>query len=505
MVVVVFENSLRDLASCMTHTPALSLEIARPNTSIELDMVHGASMVTRREWAFVAVIAVAFAVLYAVYGLFRHWHFYSSASDLGIFDQAVWRLSRLERPASSINGAANLFGDHFHPIIVLFVPFYWVWPGPESLIVAQAVLLAGAIVPIFAFARRRLPSGPALALCVSYGLFWGVQRAAAYEVHEIAFAPLAVACGVLAMDRRRWGWFALSIAAVMLVKEDMIPVAGAFGLYLVLTGEWRRGLALLVASVAMFATVMWILLPWLKGAEGYAYAGIYGELLRRPWLAPLALVTPPKKIVVALCWFAPFAFLPLLSPLVVLLAPLAASRLLAENAAYWGIAHHYTAPLASILAMAAADGLARLDARIRQTWRRGRLFAWAAGLSVLFATFLPGNQPHWDLFEAGHYQSTPASRSWPAIAALVPSDASVVAQAAIVPHLSRRDRIFMLEPGSPDADIVIAAPALSPWPAGHFDELAALIEDRRRNGYQTVVEREGWIVLARNPKGRLTP
>ena len=49
-------------------------------------------------------ICGTFALAYALYGLFRHWHFGSSAYDLGIFDQAVWHLSRFEAPASTISG-----------------------------------------------------------------------------------------------------------------------------------------------------------------------------------------------------------------------------------------------------------------------------------------------------------------------------------------------------------------------------------------------------------------
>ena len=87
-------------------------------------------------------MVVAFGAGYALYGLFRHWHFGSSAYDMGIFDQVVWHLSRFEAPASSVRGFSNFLGDHFFPVIALFAPLYWIAPRPESLIVAQAVLVA---------------------------------------------------------------------------------------------------------------------------------------------------------------------------------------------------------------------------------------------------------------------------------------------------------------------------------------------------------------------------
>jgi uncharacterized membrane protein len=118
-------------------------------------------------------LVVAFAAAYALVGLFKHWHFDSSAYDLGIFDQVIWRLSRFDAPTSSLKGGLNIFGDHFHPIIALLAPVYWIAPRVEALIVAQSVLLAASIVPVFAFARRRLPAGQSVAIAIVYALFLG--------------------------------------------------------------------------------------------------------------------------------------------------------------------------------------------------------------------------------------------------------------------------------------------------------------------------------------------
>ena len=450
---------------------------------------------SRVERRVLAALMTGFAAVYITYGLFRHWHFYTSF-DLAIFDQAVWHLARFERPASSIKDMANLFGDHFHPIIVLFAPAYWIVAAPETLIVLQGALLAAAILPIFLFLRRRLEAGPALALCAAYGFFWGVQHAAAHDVHEFAFAPVAIACAVLTMDRKQWPAFWVAIVAVMLVKEDLIPLAGFFGLYLALIGHRRQGVLLMGASTLGFAIVMRWLIPWLQGAP-YTYAGLYASLLDEPWRIPVALVTPPDKLMAVLLWVAPFVFLPLGSPLLVLLVPLALVRLLPDNSSYWGISFHYAAPLAPILVMSAGDGLGRLSRRLRAAPRKGRWQAWAAGLSVLFSAILPGNQPFWDLFSFEHFRPTADQRVWADVAPLIPNDASVVAQAALLPHLSHRQELYLLREGARDADLLVAAYGLSPWPEANHDALAAIIDARKRAGYRPIFERDGWVLLER--------
>ena len=62
---------------------------------------------SREAWTIAGLVTV-FTTAYALSGLFRHWRFNSSAFDLGIFDQAIWHLSRFEAPASTIRDFSNL-------------------------------------------------------------------------------------------------------------------------------------------------------------------------------------------------------------------------------------------------------------------------------------------------------------------------------------------------------------------------------------------------------------
>ena len=258
----------------------------------------------------VGLLVCGFAVAYTIFGLFRHWHFASSAFDLGIFYQAVWHLSRFRAPASSISGFSNILGDHFYPIIVCFAPLYWLRSGPETLIVAQSVLLAGSIVPVYLHLRTNVAKGTALTLCVSFGLFWGLQRAMSFDVHAVAFAPLLIATTLLALRQRRWTLFWVSSVVVMLIREDLVPVLVALGLYLTWQGEQLRGAALAALSLIAFVLIVGIVIPALGDSGQYAYTSVFDDALRDPWLIPATLVTPPVKVLTAFMWLAPFAFLP---------------------------------------------------------------------------------------------------------------------------------------------------------------------------------------------------
>jgi uncharacterized membrane protein len=436
----------------------------------------------------------AFAVGYSVCAVLKHLHF-DTSFDLAIYDQAIWHLSRFEAPASSVRGMSNVFGDHFHPVIALLAPFIWMVPRAETLIVAQSVLLAASIAPVFVYAHDRLPYGPALAISIAYGLFWGMQQTATFDFHEAAFAPLAVALLILAMERKRWKWFWAAAIGVAAVKEDLVPFTASVGGFLMMRGEPRRGAVLLVGSLVAFVVIAAVVIPMMNDAGRYGYLSTFGEALRNPWAVPLQLVAPPIKMLTALLWVAPFAMLPLASPLSLLLLPFALERFLSSSPNHWGTIFHYSAPLAPIVAMAAADGLARVASGVRDAGVRRRTMATLAGVCVLLASLLPGHQPLWRLFSKKLYRFDAVEQSAREALGLIPPDASVVAQTCVAPHLAHRLSLFRLDRAAPDADFVVAVDERSAWPLASTAEVHELLADRVRHGYVVLFERDGWVVL----------
>jgi uncharacterized membrane protein len=460
---------------------------------------------SRRLWLL--LIVAGSAIGYATFALFRHWHFRSSAFDLGIFDQALWHYSRLERPVNTISGYPHILAEHFHPILLLLVPLYWIAPRPETLLVAQAVLLALSALPVHAFIRRRHPAPVALVLTAAYVSYWGLQKTAARDFHELAFAPLLVALAVWAIDVERWGVFWCAAGALLLVKEDLPPFVAFLGLFLLLRRRWRHGVLAVVVGLGAFALIVGWIMPALSEGGGYRFTGTFAHLggirgiallaLTKPWRLLTLLVSPAQKVRLILLWLGPFAFLPLVSPYGLLLLPIAATRLLSATELHWWADFHYSAPLAPILAMAAADGLARLSAVIPKESARRRTVAALAVLVLALCALLPSKLPFWRLLSPRWYVLTASDRTGAEALRVIPAGVSVTAQDAIVPHLSRRERIYPLRASGIATDYVIASREVSSWPHARWDVIAALLDEKRRAGYTSVFERGGWVVLAR--------
>src|SRR5438105_195145 len=79
-------------------------------------------------------------------------YYRTTGFDLGIFDQAVRAYAHFQAPMVALKGAHyNIFGDHFHPIIAVLAPLYWIWNNVGMLLIAQAVLTAASVPVVYRF------------------------------------------------------------------------------------------------------------------------------------------------------------------------------------------------------------------------------------------------------------------------------------------------------------------------------------------------------------------
>ncbi|GLY72600.1 DUF2079 domain-containing protein [Actinoallomurus iriomotensis] len=465
----------------------------------------------RRQAVAVGALTVVVAAVYSVYALVRFWAFRTTTYDLVIFDQAVRSYSRLHLPVAIVKGVHNGFGaqfnvlgDHFSPILALLAPLYWIHDGPQTLLVAQSVLLALTIVPLWAFTRRRLGSGPAYCVSAVYALAWPVAETLAFDFHEMAFAPVL---SMLVLERheagRRWQ-SAAAAGALLLVKEDMGLLVAGFGLYLLTRpGERRRAAFLVVAGVFWTWLASRVLIPAFGGSADYywAYDALGRDLphaasgaLTHPWTVGRLLVTPHVKVTTMLWLVAPLLLLPLLSPITLAVLPLLAERMLSSRFGHWWEPRfHYNVALAALLVAAGVDGAARLGRllprlRAEHVWP---VAALAATLAVVphfaFAKFV----------ERGFYRRDARARAVAAILPAIPDGALVEAPNGVGPQLSGRTRVLLWDDRPRWAPWVVADVAALDFPFPSLQAQRDRVSLLRREGYAVVRQQDGYLLLNR--------
>ena len=179
----------------------------------------------------IGVLTCGALVFYLWHSLGDQAGYLTTGYDLGIFDQAVRAYSHFQAPIVPLKGANyNIFGDHFHPIIVVLAPLYWFWDNPDMLLIAQAVLIAASIPVVYRFTRRRASERMSLLIAAAYAFGWPVQGLIDFDFHEIAFATPLTALAIDALDRRDDRRLLLWCGLLLLVREDMGLLVALFGL-----------------------------------------------------------------------------------------------------------------------------------------------------------------------------------------------------------------------------------------------------------------------------------
>ena len=125
---------------------------------------------------FTWVIALAAFVAYDTISVFRYLRLDPGSWDLGIYTEYVKQLAHARAPIVSIRGAGfNLLGDHFQPIVGLLAPFFRVFPTPETLLAAQALLTAASVIPVCRAAQELLGTWASRGIGLAYAFSWGLQ------------------------------------------------------------------------------------------------------------------------------------------------------------------------------------------------------------------------------------------------------------------------------------------------------------------------------------------
>ncbi|MEO6887064.1 MAG: DUF2079 domain-containing protein [Jatrophihabitantaceae bacterium] len=417
-------------------------------------------------------VALAF---YVVRALAEQARYATTGYDLGIFDQAVRAYAHFRAPMVALKGSgANILGDHFHPIIALLAPLYWLWDSPNMLLIAQAVLTAATLPVVYRFTRRRASTSVALGFAAIFAFGWGVQSLIDFDFHEVAFATPLLALAIDALDRRNDRQLILWASLLLFVREDMGVLVAVLAVLLVCqrrsNRRWLLPIGIFAAGVAAYILTTHVLIPHFATGHEFAYNSQFGALgssvtsalancVTHPWLAIHTFFTPYRKTQTLLLLLVPFAFLPLRSRYALIALPLLAERFFNTRSNLWMSAFHYNALPWLIFTLAAADAGARFGLFRDRRWailiRRPLVTLMVlAPLAFIQLGSHVGVLPFTELRGPAYQVRADWLASAKAVVAYLPSNVCVVADNHLVPHLTNRDRTTVAESNPPMPDFV---------------------------------------------------
>jgi uncharacterized membrane protein len=442
----------------------------------------------RKHWflSLTLLAASAYAVFMAICAVRWHQMFGTATFDLGINNNLLYGGLYGKFNQSTVifpDDPQKYIANHVKLGLYLFLPVYAIWPRPETIMAVQSVVLGLGAVPLFLFARRRLPEWMALIFALSYLCYYPMHGANFTEGNLVPVAAPFILALVWALDAKRFktAWVLYFFCIIM--REDIPLPLAVLGLFLSASG-FRPKSGLFIFTVSTFWFVI-LRFKIMTDAGSWWFPNMYEDL----WAAPYkgfgavlhTLVTNPMFVLKKIFTEKKFWYiLHLMTPLVFLPArrwylwaafiPGAIITLLVTS---------YDPPLmfsfqyvmhwcpylfmAGVLAVEAMGRDERLIRGVAFPKQAGATLA--VGLVSLATTYNYGAFPMRDGYLAAGYhkirfQFTDADAEklahMKAVQAIIPKEARVATTERLGAHLSSRLGFYTLRRGHHDVDYIVA-------------------------------------------------
>lgn len=315
------------------------------------------------EKKYVDYLAFAFCALFITAGILvslnRFWQYEVFFYDFGIFDQAIWKVSRFQAPIIDhlSVGGKWIFADHFNPSIFILSPFYWIIQRSELLLVLQAIIVGLSGIVLYEIGKKILKNNfLSFSILTCYLLFVGLQNAIISDFHEVTISTLPLMLTFWAIVSKKLKLYFVLLILTLGFKESVFIAGIGIGLLVIfIRREWyKAGLATVIISIFWGLLSIKIIIPYFSG-------GFYQYLEHINFeINEVFLQLPGEQLKRSTLFYSffSFGFLPLLSPpfWFVIFQDFFA-RFASVTQTRFGLGLHYSSQVAVILSVASIFAL----------------------------------------------------------------------------------------------------------------------------------------------------
>ncbi|MBO4688890.1 MAG: DUF2079 domain-containing protein [Clostridiales bacterium] len=408
----------------------------------------------------VAALSVAVLIFLCETALATHRIYGTTTFDMGIFEQMFYSLShRFNAVTTCERGyALSHFRVHASYILYALVPVYKAFPGAETLIISQAVLVVSGVIPVYLIARKKGFSGTTLfSCCVIYLFSLGILSPCYFHFHENAFLPPLLLWIFYAVEYKKNILFCIMCALTCIVKEDAILFVVCICLYLAFETKGKDRIRVLLtggtAAAYFLAMSAWLShsgdgkmmmssrMHTLMVEENQSALQIVGNILVDPGHALTVVTSEPEAFLILLEMLLPLLLMPFFTKKthrLFLMVPFFTFNLLFSAAYVYAaqIQYQYAFGTATLLIYLAMININDFDKE-----KRTVAISAVAVMSVISAVcMVSGNLKQYE-----EYTNNKATyQGIKACLLKIPKDASVTADDYYLPHLAGRDEIYSL-------------------------------------------------------------
>jgi uncharacterized membrane protein len=280
-----------------------------------------------KNWALIAVLVscTAYAAFMSFYTIRWHHKLGTAVFDLAITNNLIY--GGLEgvfnhSPIIFPENPGKYVANHVQTGLYAFLPFYALHPQSETLQIIQSTSLGFGALPLFLFARKRIPEWAALVVALCYLSYYPLHGANFYEVKTVPIAAAFLLTTIWAADAKKWVVCWLAFTLTLLLREDMPVGLAVVGGFFLLSGyRPRTGFIMAVIGTAWFIFIRFYVMDkagqwwfpsmykdlWAPGEQGFK--SVIKTLLTNP-VFTLKHIIVEKKVYYLLHLLVPLMFLP---------------------------------------------------------------------------------------------------------------------------------------------------------------------------------------------------
>ena len=256
---------------------------------LKVQKIRLLDFISKRSFPILALLTILHFLCILLYSISRHNALLSNMNDLGVFDQAIWGILNNKPFHNSFlfENDINTLSFHFFPAIALIAPFYYLYPTPIWLLVIQSIFLSATSFLIYYLPLQlSFSKNASLLFATIYLLDFRIINTAFFDFHEISLAIPLFAMTFIAIEKRRFFLFVVSLTFIALCKEHFGLSIFGFGLlWAVKNKDFFKGFIVCFFGLFHSAFVIFFLMPFFSNYDQHVmFIDNMGQLSRYGWI-----------------------------------------------------------------------------------------------------------------------------------------------------------------------------------------------------------------------------
>lgn len=456
----------------------------------------------------IAVIAVAVTAFVCIVSWYRHMTYNTSCFDMGIFTQ-MFHSMRTDLTTNTTCERDYLLPHlniHASYILYVLLPFYALFPGPVTLLIAQALISMSGVIPVVLIAKKRSFNGLFTVFISAVYIFnSGLLAPCFFHFHENCFLPALLMWLLYAVDTGKVIPLYIFSVLTCLVKEDAPLYIICIGLYYLADEKSKKrihGGIIALLSLAYFVFIMKMLettgsadmmmgqrFSNLVFGDNTGFAGILRNVLTNPAYF-FSLFFSESSLAFLLQMMMPLLFLPFATVKIrryFLMLPMVIMNLVIGSGYHYAaeMGFHYTFGTAVLLIFMTILNISDMKEEHRRTAAAAVMAAaliTAFPLLTVNLSYIKEYQNNKD-----HYQKIEAALT------SIPGDAAVIAAPGYLPHIAERSKIYQL---NEEDYVTVNGKVTSIKDMDNFDYFVLDARDGNTQGAIAILEAGGYKFYA---------